>query len=103
MSSRLRPGLLAPAGLVAGFALARRSGRRELGGALFALVGLLCVRDWSRAAGRPAAGLLAGLYGAAMGGSHPLAKRIGAWPAVATVSAGMGVASTLLTRRATRR
>jgi hypothetical protein len=28
-------------------------------------------------------------YAGAMGGSHPLAKKVGVWPSVAMVSAGM--------------
>ena len=99
LAARLRPSLLAPAGLVAGFALARSTGRRQLGGALFGLVGAACVRDWARAGGWPAAAGLAGAYTAAMGGSHPLAKRIGAWPAVGVVSAAVGLASVAFTGR----
>jgi hypothetical protein len=37
-----------------------------------------------------------------MGGSHPLAKRIGAWPAVAVVTAVTVAASELVTRTAAR-
>jgi hypothetical protein len=100
MPSRFRASLLAPLGLVAGFAVARSTGRRELGGALFGLVGLACVRDWTRTAGRQRAGLLALGYAAAMAVSHPLAKRIGAWPAVGVVSSAMAAASALSARRA---
>ena len=99
----MRPGtrasLLAPVGLLAGFVVARTTGRRELGGVLFGVAGLVCVRDWARSAGLPAAGLLAGLYAAAMGGSHPLAKKVGAWPSVLGVSGLVGGVSALLTRR----
>ena len=97
LAARIHPSLLAPAGLVAGFALARSTGRREVGGALFGVVGLVCLRDWVRARGLLTGVLLAGCYGAAMAGSHPLAKRIGAWPAVGVVSAATGVASAVLT------
>jgi hypothetical protein len=38
------------------------------------------------------------LYTAAMGGSHPLAKRIGPWPAVLAVTAATAVASEAVTR-----
>lgn len=41
---------------------------------------------------RAAAGLV-GLYAGAMGASHPLAKRIGAWPSVVAVSAVVAGAS----------
>ena len=89
---------VAALGLVGGFAVARWSGRRELGGALFAAAGAWCARDWYRTSGPGAAAGLSALYLAAMGGSHPLAKRIGAWPSVAAVTAvTVGVAE-LVTR-----
>jgi hypothetical protein len=89
-------------GLVGGFAVARRTGRRELGGALFAAAGAWCARDWYRASGPAAAAGLSTLYVAAMGGSHPLAKRIGAWPSVAAVTAVTVAAAELVTRTITR-
>jgi hypothetical protein len=82
-------------GLVGGFAIAKYSGRRELGGLFYAGCGAWCAREWNRTGG---AGLTAGLsltYVAAFGLSHPLAKRIGAWPSVAavtTVAAGAAAA-----------
>jgi hypothetical protein len=36
---------------------------------------------------------LSGLYVAAFAGSHPLAKKLGAWPSVAAVSSGVALAS----------
>jgi hypothetical protein len=87
-------------GLVGGFAVARRTGRRDLGGALFAAAGAWCARDWYRASGPAAAAGLSILYLAAMGGSHPLAKRIGAWPSVAVVTAVTVAAAELVTRTA---
>jgi hypothetical protein len=96
----VRPSLVAAAGLVGGFAAARYTGRRELGGALFAVAGAGSAREWSRAAGPAAAAGLTALYAAAMGGSHPLAKRLGAWPSVLAVTAVTAAASELVTRRA---
>lgn len=93
---------VAALGLVGGFAVARRTGRRELGGALFAAAGAWCARDWYRASGPTAAAALSTLYVAAMGGSHPLAKRIGAWPSVAAVTAVTVAAAGLVTRTITR-
>jgi hypothetical protein len=78
---------IAALGLVGGFAVARRTGRRELGGALFAAAGAWCAREWYRAHGPAAAVGLGAVYVAAMGGSHPLAKRVGAWPSVVAVTA----------------
>ena len=78
---------LVAAGLIGGFAAARYSVRRDLGGAVFAAAGAACARRWLRSSGPGVAGVLLGVYSAAMGGSHPLAKKIGAWPAVLAVSA----------------
>jgi hypothetical protein len=88
-------------GLVGGYAIARFSGRRELGGLFLAACGLWSVRQWKRVGGP---GLAVGLgltYAAAFGASHPLAKRIGAWPSVAAVTAvASGAAAALADRRA---
>jgi hypothetical protein len=88
------------AGLVGGFAIARYSGRRELGGLFLAGCGAFCGRQWARKGGP---GLAIGLgltYAGAFGVSHPLAKRIGAWPAVFTVTAAAaGAAAALADRR----
>jgi hypothetical protein len=93
---------VAALGLTGGFLLARLTGRRELGGALFAAAGAWCARDWYRASGPVAAAGLSALYVAAMGGSHPLAKRIGAWPSVVAVTAATVTAAELVTRSAAR-
>ena len=93
---------VAALGLTGGFLVARQTGRRELGGALFAAAGAWCARDWYRASGPAAAAGLSVLYAAAMGGSHPLAKRIGAWPSVIAVTAVTVAAAELVTRTADR-
>jgi hypothetical protein len=87
-------------GLLGGFAIAKYSGRRELGGLFLAASGAWSARQWNRAGGP---GLAAGLgltYAAAFGVSHPLAKRIGAWPAVFAVTAAASGAAALADRRA---
>lgn len=91
---------VAALGLIGGFTVARWTGRRELGGALFAAAGAWCARDWYRRSGPGAAAGLSALYLAAMGGSHPLAKRFGAWPSVAAVTAVTVAAAELVTRTA---
>jgi hypothetical protein len=96
------PSAVAAAGLVGGFLVARRTGRRELGGALFAAAGAWCARDWYRARGPVTAAGLSALYLAAMGGSHPLAKRIGPWPSVAAVTAVTVAAAEVATRARAR-
>src|ERR1700757_1947534 len=81
------PPAVAAVGLVGGFFVAQRTGRRELGGALFAAAGAWCAREWYRARGPAAAAGLGAGYVAAMGGAHPLAQRVGAWPSVLAVTA----------------
>jgi hypothetical protein len=82
---------LAATGLIGGYAAARATGNRPLGGLALGAVGVVCARQWLRATGPGVtAGLLA-VYVGGMGVSHPLAKRIGAWPSVlttATIAAG---------------
>jgi hypothetical protein len=73
-------------GLIGGFAIAKYSGRRELGGLFYAACGAWSVRQWARRGG---VGTTLGLgltYVAAFGVSHPLAKKIGAWPSVGAVT-----------------
>ena len=93
---------VAALGLTGGFLVAQRTGRRDLGGALFAAAGAWCARDWYRASGPTAAASLSAMYVAAMGGSHPLARRIGPWPSVAVVTAVAVAAAELVTRTAAR-
>ena len=99
-AARVRPpSAVAAAGLIGGFAAARYSHRRSAGGALFGLAWVWCSRSWWRATGPAPAGALGVLYPAAMGVSHPLARRIGAWPAVGVVTALVVAASEVVTRR----
>jgi hypothetical protein len=74
-------------GLIGGFAAARYTGRREFGGVVLAGAGAWCANSWLRSSGPGVMGVLLGTYLAAFGGSHPLAKKIGAWPSVLAVSA----------------
>jgi hypothetical protein len=73
-------------GLVGGFAIAKYSGRRELGGFFYAACGAWCAREWARTGGVKLTLPLGLTYVAAFGGSHPLAKKIGAWPSVGAVT-----------------
>jgi len=68
------PTAVAALGLVGEFSVARRTGRRELGGALFSAAGAWCAREWYRARGPATAAGLGAVYVAAMGGSHPLSE-----------------------------
>ncbi|WP_405673850.1 hypothetical protein [Streptomyces sp. NBC_01530] len=48
---------------------------------------------WRQQAGGKAAGALTAAYVAAFGASHPLAKKVGAWPAVFGVAGAVALAS----------
>lgn len=88
------------AGLVGGFAVADATGIRPLGGAVLAAAGVTAGVIWLRRRGPATATGLGLVYLAAFAGSHPLAKQIGAWPSVATVTAlAAGAAYVLSDRR----
>ena len=90
---------VAAGSLVAGYLVARESGVRPLGGGVLAAAGGWCAREWTRRRGARRAGALLGVYTAAFAGSHPLAKRIGAWPAVLSSAAAAGAAAWALSDR----
>lgn len=87
LAARVPTAPLAATGLVAGFGVAVASGSRPLGGAVMAGFGLTCVAVWLRRDGGRVAGQLTATGLAAFALSHLLAKAIGAWPSVFTVSA----------------
>jgi len=90
---------VAAAGLVGGYSVARLSGHRELGGVVLALGGAVCGRSWLRNRGPAEGEYDAATYTAAFGVSHPLAKKLGAWPSVLTVTAVAAATSYLLADR----
>jgi hypothetical protein len=94
---------VAAGSLVAGYLVARESGVRPLGGGVLAAAGGWCAREWARRSGAPRAGALLGVYAAAFAGSHPLARRIGAWPAVFATAAASGAAAWALSDRGAAR
>lgn len=91
---------LVATGLIGGWLTARETGIRPLGGVLLAAAGAWAGRTWYAKGGAPLAAGLGAAYVAAFGLSHPLAKKIGAWPAVLTVTAAAaGTAAALSDRR----
>ncbi|MFI7104436.1 hypothetical protein ACIBK8_34490 [Streptomyces sp. NPDC050161] len=90
---------VATTGLLAGYAVARWTKKRPLGGAVLAAAGAVAVKGWQEKAGGKAAAALGGVYVAAFAGSHPLAKKVGAWPSVFAVAGGMALASWLVADR----
>jgi hypothetical protein len=93
------PSLLTSAGLIGGFAVARATKHRHWGGVVAAGAGLGAMEVCRRRTGVLPALTLGGTYAAALAGSHPLAKKIGAWPSVFTVTGATAVAAQLLTKR----
>lgn len=90
---------VAAGSLIGGYLTARLTRRRPLGGLVLAAGGALCTRRWIERVGTPRAlGLLVAFL-AAFGGSHPLAKRIGAWPSVLAVAAAAGGAAWVVADR----
>ncbi|WP_246203568.1 hypothetical protein [Streptomyces tailanensis] len=79
--------------------MARWAEKRELGGVALAVAGAAAAEQWRRRAGGRAAGALAAGYVAAFAGSHPLAKKVGAWPAVFGVAGAVALASWVVTDR----
>ena len=69
-------------GLIGGWVTARETGIRPLGGVILAAAGVWAGRSWAK---KTTPATTAGLC--AFGASHPLAKKIGAWPAVLSVTA----------------
>ncbi|MFC9236241.1 hypothetical protein ACFTZK_07255 [Streptomyces decoyicus] len=83
----------AATGLLGGYAVARWTKKRPLGGVALAAAGAVAARGWQQKAGNATAAALSGAYVAAFAGSHPLAKKIGAWPSVIAVAGGVALAS----------
>lgn len=73
-------------GLIGGYLAARETGIRPLGGIVLGAAGAYAARTWWARGGFGQAAGLGGVYLASFGLSHPLAKRIGAWPAVLAVT-----------------
>ena len=91
--------LTAAAGLVGGYGVARWSGRRPLGGVVLAGAGAAAARQWRARGGNLTAGVLSAACLGAFAGSHPLARKVGAWPSVFGVAGAVALASWALADR----
>jgi hypothetical protein len=76
--------------LAAGFAVADLTGVRPLGGVVLFAAALWCGLRWKATAGLGVALALVAVYLLGFAVSHPLGDRLGAWGAVATISAAVG-------------
>lgn len=86
-------------GLIGGWLSARESGIRPLGTVLLGAGLAWAARTWASRDGLPTAMGLSALYVTAFGASHPLAKRIGSWPAVLLVTAAASGAAYVVSDR----
>ena len=86
--------------LIGGYVVARFTKKRPLGGVVLAAGGVAAARQWRRQ-GTAVTVVLLGTYLGGFGASHPLAKKIGAWPSVFTVAALSAGASYVLADRRT--
>jgi len=84
------------AGLIGGWLTARESGIRPLGGVVLAAAGIWAGRTWLARRGPATTAVLGATYVLGFGLSHPLAKKIGAWPAVLTVTGAAAGAAAVL-------
>ena len=96
---KICPTLASAAGLLGGYKVASTTGHRPLGGAVLGLAGFIAFKNWKRKAGVGRATFLTGVYLSAFGYSHPLAKKIGAWPAVYTVTGVTALLSLIVGRK----
>ena len=94
--SRILAPALTTGGLLAGYGAARATGVRALGGVVLAAFGAGAFVVVHRAVGPARAGAVTATYLAAFGGSHPLAKRLGAWPSVLAVAVGTAVVAAVV-------
>jgi hypothetical protein len=98
-ASQVKTAPLVALGLVGGYAVARETGIRALGGVVLAGAGAYAGRTWLARRGAATTVALSALYVLGFGASHPLAKRIGAWPSVLVVTAASTAASWALVDR----
>lgn len=90
MTTSRSTALIVAGGILGGFAVARVTNVRAIGGLVLSVAGAAAGREWSRDDALTATALGA-VYTGAFALSHPLAKKIGPWPAVllaASVAAG---------------
>ena len=97
--ARIPTAPLVAGSLVGGYLVARETGIRPLGGVVLAAGGIVAGREWVRHAGPGTAAVLTVIYLGGFGASHPLAKKMGAWPAVLTAAGTSAAAAWALSDR----
>ena len=98
-ATQVRTAPLVALGLLGGYTVARETGLRPLGGVVLAAAGTYAGRTWLARRGPAVTTALGALYVLGFGASHPLAKKVGAWPSVLAVTAAAAGASWALVDR----
>lgn len=75
------------AGLIGGYGIASTTGVRPLGGLVLLAAGGLAGWIWWQRCNKLSVVALSGVFIGAFIASHPLAKKLGAWPSVLTATA----------------
>ena len=83
-------------GMIGGYVSARATKIRPLGGVVLGAAGIAAGRRWYGTSGPGTTALLTTIYLGAFGASHPLAKKIGAWPSVLVSTAAAAGAAWVL-------
>ena len=96
----LRTAPIVAGSLIGGYLVARETKKRPLGGAVLAAGGVLAGRQWAAEVGPLKTLLLVLVYLGGFGASHPLAKKIGAWPAVFVAAGASAAAAHVVADRA---
>ena len=89
----LRTAPIVAGSLIGGYLVARETKKRQLGGVVLAAGGVIAAREWAARVGTAKMFALLAVYLLGFGASHPLAKKIGAWPAVFTAAGASAVAA----------
>lgn len=91
---------LVVAGMLGGYVTGRVTKKRPLAGVVLGACGIAAGMRWHRGSGPGTTALLSTIYVTTFGLSHPLAKKIGSWPAVlASTAVAAGAARVLNDRR----
>lgn len=95
----MRTSLISAGSLVGGYAAGKATGQRPLAGVVTAAGAAVCARQWLRRTGPGTTAALLAVMVGGLGASHPLARKVGAWPSVLGVGALTGLAAHLLADR----
>lgn len=87
---------LVVAGMLGGYVTGRLTKVRPLAGVVLGAAGIAAGMRWHRNSGPGTTALLSAIYIGAFGASHPLAKKIGAWPSVLVSTAAAAGAAWVL-------